>query len=151
MHRSWQTVLAYVYFNLESGQRLALYVGAVKKYKVSTAVAWDAIDGAHINREHFQKYYESIFGKQIDKPILAKLKIAANARNKVVHGQGASTASMREAVGAALDYCELLDGEVNKLVKFPPLKSLKGFVGAMKLRDKPTSRLIMKGLGFPLS
>ncbi len=151
---SFDIILAYVFFKLEQGQRQALFCGARKLYKTDSELTWTALDNQHITRETYQRFFQSIFGFEIPKPILEIIESAEETRDRLMHGRDVDEPSKREAISRVLHYC----AEINKLIGkdkklgFKPYKrDLRGFTGALPSLDRDTTRLILKGMGFSIS
>jgi hypothetical protein len=66
---SLDLILAYCFFRLEQGQRIALYCGARRLHKTESEITWRAIDGQRMTREGFQKYFQTIFGAAIPRDV----------------------------------------------------------------------------------
>jgi hypothetical protein len=150
---SLQVILAYSFFRLEQGQRTALFCGARKLHKTDSDLTWKAIDGHHMSRENFQRFFETIFGVAIPTDIQDVIKPAENIRDKLMHGRGLDEGEIREAICRVLHYAdrinELLDSSSAGFRPF--VGDLRGFVGRLEALDKSTSRWILKGMGFLLA
>jgi hypothetical protein len=149
---SLQVILAYTFFRLEQGQRITLYCGARKLHKTDSDLTWKAIDGHYMSREHFQKFFETIYGVAIPSTVQDVIKPAEIARDKTMHGQGIDDSQVREAIYRVLHYSAQLNTLLDeRRVGFRPfVADLRGFVGRLEPLDKSTSRWILKGMGFQL-
>jgi hypothetical protein len=150
---SLQVILAYSFFRLEQGQRTTLFCGARKLHKTDSDLTWKAIDGHYMSREHFQKFFETIFGVGIPSAVQDVIKPAETARDKIMHGQGIDDARIREAISRVLHYANqlntFLDGRGVGFRAF--VGDLRGFTGRLEALDKSTSRWILKGMGFQMA
>jgi hypothetical protein len=149
---SLEVILAYCFFRLEQGQRIALYCGARRLHKTESELTWRAIDGQHMTRDAFQKYFETIFGVPLPRGVQEVIEPAESIRDRLMHGRGLDELELREAVSRVLHYADqinrFLDG---RNVGFRPfVGDLRGFVGRLEALDRATSRWILKGMGFHL-
>ena len=148
---SLDIILPYVFFKLEQGQHQALLCGARKLYKTDSDLTWQALDRQHSTHKDYQQFFKNIFGFEIPKTALEIIEKAEDTRDRLMHGKEVNEAEKREAISNVLHYCD----QVNKLLigkenlRFKPYKSdLRGFAGALEFLDQPTTRWILKGMGF---
>lgn len=145
--------LAYVFFRLEKGQRLALFCGARKLHKTESSLTWKAIDTHELTRIGFRETFKTIFGYELSKQALEDIKKAESIRDDLMHGREVSEAKKREAIALGLDYAKAMNTlvAVTKKSGFKPYSGdMRGFVGRLTSLDKSTTRWILKGMGFSL-
>ncbi len=145
--------LAYIFFRLEKGQRLALFCGARKLHKTESSLTWKAIDSHELTRNGFRELFRTIFGYDLSEQASGDIKRAEAIRDDLMHGRDVSEAKKREAIALALDYARAMNNLVANTKKsgFKPYSSdLRGFVGRLASLDKATTRWILKGMGFKL-
>lgn len=146
--------LAYVFFRLEKGQRLALFCGARKLHQTESTLTWKAIDSHELTRAGFRELFTTIFGYDLNKQASEDIKGAEAIRDDLMHGREVSEAKKREAIALALDYAKAMNTLVGVTKKsgFKPFSGdLRGFVGRLSSLDKSTTRWILKGMGFKLN
>jgi len=150
---SLDVVLAYVFFRLEQGQRMTLYCGARKLHKTDSELTWNAIDTQHLTREAFQKCFESVYGVPIPPALLDIIVPAEKIRDRLMHGRDLDDAGLREAISRVLYFADGINQflEAQKVGFRPFVGDLRGFVGRLDSLEKPTSRLILKGMGFQIA
>ena len=91
-------------------------------------------------------------GSQLPPVILSKLKTAERIRDKAIHGSRPTDAELRNAIKDVLDYSEDYDSHVKRLAGFCPFGDLRGILSGRAWRlDRPTTKLVLKGLGFKVS
>lgn len=151
---SLDIVLAYVFFRIEQGQRLILYCGARKLHKTESSLTWKAIDAHDLTRQGFKELFQTIYGFAVSKAAADCLADAEGIRDRLMHGKGLTDKEKREAVSKALHYAEEMNDliAVRKCLRFRPFcGDLRGFVGRLEALEKPTTRWILKGMGFTIS
>ena len=146
-------LLAYVFFRLEQGQLLALYLGSRKLQRTDSELTWKALDSQRIDRETFLTYFETIYSFPIPQPIREIIVPAEKIRDRLMHGKIVTDPNLREAIARPLYYSleinNLIAQKINGLRPF--VSDLRGVIGRLESLDKPTSRWILKGMGFQLS
>lgn len=149
---SLDVVLAYSFFRLEQGQRTALYCGARKLHKTDSDLTWRAIDGQHMTRDAFQKYFQTVFGTALPRTVQELIEPAEDIRDRLMHGRGLDESNLREAISRVLQYSSALNDFIQGQAGFRPfIGDLRGFVGRLEALDASTSRWILKGMGFHLA
>ena len=143
--------LAYVFARVEFGQNMALYCGSVRVHRVNAEIARNAVGTHHMTRESFIQLYKTVFDCDLPKSAHADLKTAERIRDLIMHGKGATSDQIRNAIARALEYADEVNSQLNRKHGLRPFGSLKGFAGRAKKLDTRTSRFLLKGLGFTLS
>ena len=150
---SLHVLLAYMFFRLEQGQLLTLYLGSRKLQKTDSELTWKALDSQQIKRESFLTYFETIYSFPIPQHVREIIVPAERIRDRLMHGKDVTDANLREAITRPLYYSlemnNLAAQKMNGLRPFVP--DLRGAVGRLDSLDKSTSRWILKGMGFQLS
>lgn len=90
----------------------------------------------------------AIFGKPLPANITGKLKFAEGIRDNILHGKGVSQPEARQASVDVLDYATEFNTFVGGIAGFHPFGGMRGFKGRKQSYDKPTTRLVLKGLGL---
>jgi len=149
---SLEVLLAYSFFRLEQGQRIALYCGARRLHKTDSDLTWRAIDGQHMIREVVQKFFQTIFGEALPRDTQEIIEPAEKIRDRLMHGRGLDESEVREAVSRVLYYAQQMNEFIQARAGFRPfVGDLRGFVGRLEAQDAATSRWILKGMGFNLA
>ena len=104
-----------------------------------------------MTRGGFLELFHTIHGKPIPAGVIGLLSSAEKARDKVMHGKGATEKEQREALADVFDYARDLNEFVFKLSGFRPFDDLRGFKGRAQPLDKATTRWLLKGLGLTIS
>lgn len=144
----WDVVISYMFSKIEAAQRTTLYVGIRRKHRCHKDLVWQAIDREPLYKDEFRVFFKKVFGKNISKKTEEILMPATNARNKIMHGFGASTAEKKRAVSAIMDYCVKFNEEMAEIGGFQPFGSLQGAIGASTFLDKSTTKWMLIGMGF---
>ena len=147
---SWKVTVGYVFSQLERAHRTALYCGVVKRHRVDSDLAWVAIDSWDMKRKEYSQVFKSIFDKEIGEDLSKLLREAEEVRDKNMHGKTVVDADQRRCQVRVLDYLEGLHNMVRSTGVVSPFDDLRGFNGAGQPLERNTSRLVLKGLGFPL-
>jgi hypothetical protein len=147
---SWETCMAYLFTKIEQGHRRALYCGVVKLHSVDPELAWDAIQRWEMTRTGFRQQLDEVLQMKLPKDLSAVLEEAERIRDKVIHGYQVPDVDHRRGAVRALDYAQGFRSLVDESAGFSPYGDLRGFSGAAKKLPKATSRLVLKGLGFPM-
>lgn len=138
--------IGYIFMGIEKAQNRALLGGLLVNHKTNAEVTRTVLNRQHIKRESFEKFYGIVFGEALDKSVLSKLRYAERIRDRVIHGKIVSEADKRKAVVSALEHCEgfakLIPGAFN------PFGDLRGICGRRVPLAKPTTRWVLKGMGF---
>lgn len=142
--------LAYLSAKVEDAHLMTLYCGAVKLYKTHSDMTWKILVRQYITKGTYKDFYRTIIGRALPEPTTRMLKDAAEVRNNVLHGKGAVEADKRRAIARIIQYAISFDAYTSGLAGFHPFGDLRGFKGAAKDLGKPTTRLILKGMGFEL-
>ncbi len=130
---------------------MALYCGAVKCHKVDIKLAKSALERFENRPDEFRKMFKNVFGKKVPQSLIETFDCAQNVRNNVLHGKSVKPEDFRKAIAAIIYYATEFDETCSELGKFRPFGKLQGFKGAAAPMDKSASRLVLKGLGFPIS
>lgn len=144
-------VLAYVFFKLEQGQRVALYCGARKLHKTETVLTWKAIDSQYITRDKYKEYFQTIYNFKPPDEATRALKEAEEIRDKVMHGSNIADRRKLEGISKALHYARIMNESIYRHRKcgFKPFNNyLRGVFGRLGSLDKSTTRWILKGMKF---
>lgn len=150
-HYPYEVTLAYLFLRTERAQNRALYCGVMKLHRANADVADAAVSAQHLTRDGFIDLYKNVFGHELAKATLLKIKAAEKIRDRVIHGKDVSDAAMREAIVDVLEYAEALNADLDAAAGFKPFGNLRGFKGRAQPLDKSTSRWLLKGLGFSIS
>lgn len=150
---SWEVSLSYLYAKVEEAHLMSIYCGAVKLHKTDAKLAWDAVYRFENTRSQFQGVFANVYGTKIPQRLQAKLEKAQKVRDLALHGKAREVpgSDYRMAVAAIIEYAEGFNElclEKGGPQAFGPLQ---GFSGRHRTRDKAASRLILKGIGLPLS
>jgi hypothetical protein len=149
---SLEVLLAYCFFRLEQGQRMALYCGARRLHKTDSDLTWQGIEAQHLTREAFRRFFANIYGVDFPNAVQDVIEPAEAIRDRLMHGRGLDEAETREAICRVLFYASEFNAFLQgRGVGFRPFGDLRGFVGRLEALDKPTSRWILKGMGFSLA
>ena len=140
--------LAYVFAEIELGQRLTLYCGIVKLHRGHADLAYRAIEKHDLTRAGFRALYCAIYGKAVPDDVTELLIVAEAARDRVMHGKAATDDQKRNAIAHALAYAVALNKRTTELGGPKPFGDLRGFKGATHSLDKSTTRWMLKGMGF---
>jgi hypothetical protein len=140
--------LAYVFAQVESAQVMALYCGATKLHSVDKDIARRAMSTHHMTRSDFRTKFESIYGTPISDSTIKLANVAEAVRDRVMHGKEATDDDKRNAIAHALQYAIEMNDLTATLGGPRPFGDLRGFKGAAKALPKPTSRWVLKGMGF---
>ena len=144
-----EVCLAYVFSRLEYGQNMALYYGTVKLYNVDSQIAKEIVGAQHLTRDKFVQFYREIFKIRVPEKALSHLKEAEKVRDAIMHGKKASQKELRNAIAHVLEYAEIVNEQLCEKCALKPFGYLKGVLGGLKnYLDKPTSRYVLKGIGF---
>jgi hypothetical protein len=147
---SWKVTVGYVFTQLETAHRTALYCGSVKRHRVDSGLAWHAIDLWDMKRKEFSQVFKAIFDHEIGEDLTKLLREAEEVRDKNMHGKTVQDADQRRCQVRVLDYLEGFHDLVRSTGVASPFDDLRGFKGAAQPLEANTSRLVLKGLGFPL-
>jgi hypothetical protein len=150
---SLNVVLAYVFFRLEQGQRRVLYCGARELYKTDSELTWSAIDSEYLKRNEFPKYFQSIFGVPLPSDLQNIIRPAEQIRDGLMDGRDVDEPALREAISRVLHFTHAMNifVDAQNVGLRPFVGDLRGFVGRGHSLDKPTSRVILKGMGFQIT
>jgi hypothetical protein len=144
-----EPALAYCFQRMESGQRVALYVLLMRKFRTDATVAWAVVDGMDITRKSFPEHYETLAGTAIGGGVTGLLTEAVKVRDRITHGKQAQTSDVLGAVIACLGYAAALNKQVRSDAGFAPFGRLQGVTSSRRPQlDKDISRLVIKGLGL---
>jgi len=143
--------LAYAFSRLETAQNMALYCGAVKVHRANAEVARNAIDNFHLTRQNFVERYRDVFDLDIPPEAADGLKTAEQTRDSMMHGKKTSNPDLRNAVARVIEYAEAVNRQLQEEHGLRPFGYLRGFSGRAKKLNKSTTRLVLKGLRFPLA
>lgn len=143
--------LSYLFARVEMAQNMMLYCGAVKLHKTHYDPTWNVVMSQHMIREQFRNLFKAVFGQTLPKEIVDKIQNAEKIRDRVMHGKIVGQQDQRGAIANILFYAEALNGFIYNIAKFKPFGKLQGYKGRGKPLDAKTSRLVLKGLGFPVS
>jgi hypothetical protein len=147
----WDVSLGYLIGRVELSHNMAIYCGVVKLHRANAELTYRAVQNQHMTREGFKTFFAAIFGKPIDENISKTLEEAEAVRDKILHGKAASQADMRKAVIRIFDYACKMNQFVHGISRIKPFKTMRGFKGRARSHDKPTSRWLLKGMGFTLA
>lgn len=147
---SWKVTVGYVFTQLEAAHRVALYCGAAKLHRVDSELAWTAIDRWDMKRKEFSQVFKAIFDCEIGDSLAKLLRDAEEVRDKNMHGKTVQEADQRLCQIRTLDYLEGFHDLVRSTGVASPFEDLRGFKGATQPLEAKTSRLVLKGLGFPM-
>jgi hypothetical protein len=142
--------LAYVFQQLEAGQRVALYALLMREYRTNSRLAWAAVDGININRSDYPKLFERITGKSLKNKLRDQIAPAEKVRDAIMHGRDETSAEIETAILGCLKYAKLLNDEFQIKAGFKPFGKLRGVTGkkGKPQLDERISEAVIKGLGF---
>jgi hypothetical protein len=141
-----EIALAYTFLKLEQAWNRALYGGLVRVHKADATFARRILDMQHLTRDGFQVLFRNVFGKE---PAGQKdIERAEKIRDRVIHGKKVEAASLREAIGDALDYSHALHDQIFNLAGFTPFGDMRGFATKVTTLDRSTTKWVLKGMGF---
>lgn len=144
-----EVCLAYVFFRLEYGQNAALYLGTVKVYNIDSTIAKKIVGAQHLTRDGFIEFYRKIFKTRVPEKAVLCLKEAEKTRDVIMHGKKANQKEVRNAIARVLEYAEIINEQLYKNCALEPFGYLTGVLGGRKnYLDKPTSKYVLKGIGF---
>lgn len=144
---SWNVSWGYLFSQLETAHRLALYLNVVKRHRVNADKAWEAVDAWHMTRDDFDRIFKTIFGVEIPQSLIATRKQAEAIRDRNFHGKDVDDDRQLTGQLAALMYAEDFHKLVENSGGTSPFGELRGFAPGEKLSES-TSYLVLKGLGF---
>jgi hypothetical protein len=144
----WDVCIAYQFIHVETAQNRTLYGGVVKLHRADASVADSMLYSLHVTRASFLELVANIFGKPLPDAVANKLKFAERVRDKTVHGKGITQAEARQALVDVLDYATEMNKFIEGIGGFRPFGDMRGFKGAAQPLEKPTTRWLLKGLGF---
>jgi hypothetical protein len=149
---SLRVLLAYVFFELERGQSLTLYLGARKIQRTDADLTWKALNNQHITRETFLKFFNTIYSFDLPQTVIEIIKPAEKTRDKLMHGKDVAEAEVRGAIARVIQYSKAINDLMDsKNIHFHPFSAdLRGFAGRCESLEKATSRWILKGMGFEI-
>jgi hypothetical protein len=148
---SWATCMAYIFTKIEQGHRLALYCGVVKLHGVDPDMAWDAVQRWEMTRAGFRQHFEEVLQTKFPHDLGEVLEEAEGIRDKVIHGYEVADVEHRRGAVRTLDYANGFRSLVETSAGFSPYGDLRGFTGRAQKLPKATSRLVLKGLEFPIA
>ena len=145
--------VAYAFQTIELTRRYALYTALVRNFKLSVAATWQVVDAAHLDDQEFWKFLERAIGASFPKDLKAHLETAKAVRNKMMHGQTWSYADARTCLASVFSFMEKFSTQMQTKAGFDPCGKQSGYLatgrGSDRL-DEKRSKLILKGLGFPV-
>lgn len=147
----YEVALAYLFLRTEKAHNRALYAGAVKLHRANPSVTDGAVNTHYLSRADFLTLVENVFGQQLPKATIEKIKAAEKIRDKVIHGKKVSDPHLRVAVTDVLDYATALNVDLKAIAGFEPFGPLQGFKGRGQALDEKTTRWLLKGLGFRIA
>jgi hypothetical protein len=142
--------LAYMFARIETAQRMSIYCGVTKLHSCESALAWQAVSGHWMTRADFKSKFEVIYGKALPDTVTSLAVYAEGVRDRVMHGKATTDDDRRNAIAHLLQYAVDFNAFVITCNGPPPFADLRGFKGAAKGLPKPTSRWVLKGMGFPV-
>lgn len=150
---SWEVSLSYLYAKVEEAHLMSIYCGAVKLHKTDAEMARDAVRRFENRRPQFQEVFVNVYSAKIPQWLRAKLEKAQKVRDLVLHGKAKDVpgSDRRMAVAAIIEYAKGFNELCLEKGGPQPFGRLQGFKGRKKTLNKATSRLILKGIGLPLS
>ena len=149
-HYAWEVSLSYLFSRLERAHLMSLYCGVVKLHRANARLAASAVDRFENRREDFLALFRKVFGHELPRPLIEKLKKAQKVRDRVLHGKSVHDKDYRMAVVSIIEYATEFNQTCFDLGGFRPFGNLQGFKGAAASMDKSTTRWMLKGIGFPL-
>lgn len=140
-----------MFLRTEKAQNRALYCGVVKLHCADSTVADAAVNCQYLTRDGFLALYKNVFGHPLSAATSAKIKDAEKIRDRVVHGKAVSDPDLRQAIVEVLEYAAAMNTDINSIAGFKPFGDLRGFKGRAQGLAKPTTRWLLKGLGFAIA
>jgi hypothetical protein len=148
---SWKVTVGYVFTQVEIAHRVALYCGVVKLHRVDADLAWTAVDSWDMKRKEFAKLFEEVYGTKLENDLEKLLREAEAVRDRNIHGKTVLEPDQRLCQVRVLDYLEGFRDLVRSANVASPFDDLRGFKGAGQPLEARTSRLVLRGLGFPIA
>ena len=145
---TFNVALAFAFMKVEEGQHRALKCGLIRLHKCNSAKVDDALGKQHFTRAYFKAIFKNVFGEDVNKSALELIGKAEKVRDKLIHGKGADSPSLREAIADAFDYIGALGKQVETKTGKNPFGDLRGLAGKAALMDEVPSFWLLKGLGF---
>jgi hypothetical protein len=142
--------LAYVFQQLEAGQRVAIYALLMREYRTDSRMAWAAVDDLDITRSEYPKLFERIAGKTLKSKVRDQIAPAEKVRDAIMHGRDETSAEIENAILVCLKYARLLNDEFEAKAGFKPFGKLRGVTskkGKPQLNQR-ISEAVIKGLGL---
>ncbi len=145
--------LAYVFFRLEHGQRMALYCGLARIHKVIAELALDAVGNHYITRTEYGIFYEKIFNFEPPNNAPCDLESAQKTRNRIMHGNlhdknKVEDKDIRNAIASVLRYAEAINRQLDTKHQLEPFGPLQGFAGGPPRLNQKESQSMLKNMGF---
>ena len=147
----YEVAIAYMFLRAEKAQNQALYCGVVKLHRADSTVADAAVNTQYLTRDGFLALYKNVFGQALSAATAAKIKDAEKIRDRVVHGKSVPQRDLRQAIIEVIEYAESMNSDINAIAGFQPFGDLRGFKGRAQGLQKPTTRWLLKGLGFAIA
>ena len=148
---TYEVSIAYCFLKLEQAYNRTLYGGARKMRKVHTEIATSVLDKQHLTRDGFLGLYKNVYGKALPDALVKNIKFSEKIRDRIIHGKKVEDKDARKCLVDILVFSEGLESEVKAIASFSPYADMRGLTGKSTSLDKPTSRWVMKGMGFAVS
>ena len=146
---NWEVSISYVFSRLEQAKRRTIYCGIVKRHWCNAELTRKLVNEDHMSRGRFLHLFNVVFGCDVPKKMLDKLKKGEKIRDKVSHGMKWSEPEARQGLVSVIDFAREFDDFVYGKARFRPFGDLRGFKGRKETLTKATTRWVLLGMGIP--
>lgn len=146
---NWEVPISYVFSRLEQAKRRTIYCGIVKLHWCEATLTWTLVNKDYLSRDRFLELFKVVFGQQIPKQLIEKLKKGEHVRDKIAHGMTWNPAEAREGLVSVIDFAQEFDEFVASQADFRPFGDLRGFKGRKESLTKATTQWVLRGMGIP--
>ena len=140
--------LSYASALLERAKHLTIYCGIVKLHRTDATLTRRIVDADHMSRGRFLELFETVYGAKVKASLVSRLEAIEDTRDKVLHGKNVSKADVRQAIVSTLEFATDFNAFVKSKAGLQPFGELRGFKGRAKPLSKPTTRWVLRGMGF---
>lgn len=147
----WDIAVNYAFSKIETAKRTTIYMGIVKIHSGNAELSWNFVKNYYMSRDQFKRLFDVVYGKSIDKSLMSKLNDAEDIRDKVAHGHEWQDSNARSAISDILKFATEFNKFVATFNVLEPFGDLRGFKGAAKGLEKPTTRWLLLGIAAEAS
>lgn len=144
----YDVALAYLFSRIERAHRRTLYCGLTKRYAANTEFTDKIVRKEYLTRDEFKKVFQAVFAHEFPDRLTKLIEHAEEMRDTGMHGRETTAVGMRQAIHDVFEYAREFNTVVSGLAGFQPFGDLRGFKGRQEGIDVPTTRWILKGMGF---